>query len=411
MNSNKAESINAIKGNINNENSSKTEIKKENSSKENSDKMNPNTELIIKSNGKLYNSDYGNLSYILDNKHEPDFNQMLKVLRREKPDRPVLFEIFLNESIYSKLAGTDLKSVDPSDKVKYYSVIFNAFCNAGYDYATVHGMGSMFENQRGKNKPAEAKTISINDGAVIEDYTSFKDYKWPDIDAYDFSHLDKVRKVLPEGMKLMVMGPNGVLENTIALVGYERLCYMIIDDPGLAEGIFENVGKRLLRYYEICSGYDSVGMVMSNDDWGFKGQTMLSVADMRKYVFPWHKRIVEAIHEAGKPALLHSCGDLSRVMDDIIDDMCFDAKHSYEDNIMPVEEAYELWGNRIAVFGGIDVDFICRASREDIYRRSTEMLDRVSARGGYALGSGNSIPWYMPEENYLTMISAAHNYR
>jgi uroporphyrinogen decarboxylase len=34
------------------------------------------------------------------------------------------------------------------------------------------------------------------------------------------------------------------------------------------------------------------------------------------------------------------------------------------------------------------------------------MLDRASGRGGYALGSGNSIPTYVPQENYLAMVRA-----
>ena len=35
------------------------------------------------------------------------------------------------------------------------------------------------------------------------------------------------------------------------------------------------------------------------------------------------------------------------------------------------------------------------------------MLERTSGRGGYMLGSGNSIPEYVPSENYLAMLRAA----
>jgi uroporphyrinogen decarboxylase len=134
---------------------------------------------------------------------------------------------------------------------------------------------------------------------------------------------------------------------------------------------------------------------------------MLAPADMRKYVVPWHKKIVEVIHKSGKPAILHSCGNLRLLMDDIIDTIGYDAKHSYEDNIMPVEEAYEEYGDRIAILGGIDVDFVCRATPEEIKKRSAAMLERVKGRGGYALGTGNSVPEYVPQENYFAMISAA----
>lgn len=40
------------------------------------------------------------------------------------------------------------------------------------------------------------------------------------------------------------------------------------------------------------------GRICSNDDWGFNTQTFLSPSDMRKYVFPWHKKFVEAAHRS-----------------------------------------------------------------------------------------------------------------
>ncbi len=79
------------------------------------------------------------------------------------------------------------------------------------------------------------------------------------------------------------------------------------------------------------------------------------IAQMREYVTPWHKKIVELIHEAGRPAILHSCGNLVPLWEDIIDDIGYDAKHSYEDTILPVEEAYQTYGDRIAILGGIDM--------------------------------------------------------
>jgi uroporphyrinogen decarboxylase len=182
---------------------------------------------------------------------------------------------------------------------------------------------------------------------------------------------------------------------------------MLADDPRLASDIFEQVGRRLVHHYQKAACHDTVGACISNDDWGFKTQTMLSVADMRKYVFPWHVKIVEAIHAAGKPAILHSCGEAREIMEDIITLMRYDGKHSYEDVIMPVEDAYARWGGRIAILGGIDVDFIMRSTPEGIYRRSRAMIDRSATRGGFALGTGNSVPEYIEDEKYFAMTRAA----
>ncbi len=135
-------------------------------------------------------------------------------------------------------------------------------------------------------------------------------------------------------------------------------------------------------------------------------QTLLSPDMLRKYVFPWHKKIVEAAHKNGKPAVLHSCGYMVEIMEDIIEDMKYDGKHSYEDNIVPVEEAYQRWGGRIAILGGLDVDFLIRSENEEIVKRAKNMLEITKEKGGYALGSGNSIPEYIPNEKYFAMTSA-----
>ncbi len=356
---------------------------------------------------------------------KPDFENLLKVLRRERPERPTLFEFFLNGPFYEKLAGRPL-GVQDKDWIwgSLNPIVTEAFRIAGYDYVTVLGSAMKFETGEIEKKA----TYSLNAGSVITDRASFELYQWPDPDSFDYTDLERAlrprsprqgsgqagqalrlgsgqaKKMLPAGMKLIVYGPCGVLENVIAIVGFERLCMLLADDADLVKDVFDAVGSRLVRYYEICSVFDSVGALIVNDDWGFKTATMLSPADMRRYVFGWTKKIVEVIHKAGKSAILHSCGNLERVMDDIIDDMKFDAKHSFEDVIMPVEEAYEKWGGRIAILGGIDMDFMCRSTPEQIRQRCEAMLAKAEARGGYALGTGNSVPEYVPYQNYLAMI-------
>lgn len=87
--------------------------------------------------------------------------------------------------------------------------------------------------------------------------------------------------------------------------------------------------------------------------------------------------------------------------------MRFDGKHSYEDNIQPVEEAYSQYHKQIAILGGIDVDFVCRAAPEKIYQRAKSMLALTAADGAYALGTGNSVPEYVPDANYFALLRAA----
>ena len=333
-------------------------------------------------------------------KYKPDIYEMYKVLNREKPSRPVLFELFMNQTVYENLAGYKRKD-ETNDSL--YELMLDAFHAGGYDYATVHANDFCFPTAGRDHK----KTSSLNEGFVITDEKSFNEYKWPDPEGFDYNRLDKLGKKLPDGMKLMVIGPCGVLENAIMLLGYENMCFLLADEPELVELVFENIGTRLLKYYQAAAAHEAVGIVMVNDDWGFNTQTFLSPKDMRKYVFPWHKKIVEVAHENKKPAILHSCGNAFEIMDDIIDGIKFNGKHSFEDVIMPVEENYKIWGKRVGIIGGMDVDFLIRSSPEEIRNRCEVMLELAEENGSYALGSGNSVPEYIPYEHYRAMIDVA----
>lgn len=329
----------------------------------------------------------------------PDFSNLLKILRREEPDRSTLFELFLNDSLYDYLnSSTEVTD----DRLKHIP----AFFNAGYDYATLAVPGFHFP----AGEVVTAETKSINAGAVIQDRASFDAYPWPRVSDIDTDFIEKAKNVLPSGMKFVVLGPMGVLENAVKLVGYQQLCTLLIDDPKLVGDIFEQIGRRLAEYYKYVVQYSCVGACISNDDWGFRTQTMLSPRDLRRFVFPWHKEIVQNVHQAGKPVILHCCGYFDEIIDDVIDEMAFDGRHSYEDTIVPVEEAYERYHDRIAILGGIDMNFLCRATPDEVFARSQSMLQRADGYGGYALGSGNSVPEYVPRENYLAMIEAAKKY-
>lgn len=92
------------------------------------------------------------------------------------------------------------------------------------------------------------------------------------------------------------------------------------------------------------------------------------------------------------------------MLDDIIDYCKIDAKHSFEDQILPVTEAKVKYGDRISLLGGIDVDFLCRANEDEVRTRTRQTLEKCMANGGYALGTGNSVANYIPVNNFLAML-------
>jgi uroporphyrinogen decarboxylase len=115
--------------------------------------------------------------------------------------------------------------------------------------------------------------------------------------------------------------------------------------------------------------------------------------------------MAEIVHGAGRLFALHSCGNVHKLMDDYIDHVGIDAKHSFEDKILPVEDVYRRWGERVTIMGGVDMDLLGRGTEEQVRARTREILEVCGVKGtGYCLGTGNSVANYIPVQNYLAML-------
>jgi uroporphyrinogen decarboxylase len=99
------------------------------------------------------------------------------------------------------------------------------------------------------------------------------------------------------------------------------------------------------------------------------------------------------------------------IMDDLIREVAIDGKHSFEDAIIPAVEFQKRYGDRIAVLGGLDINILSGGSVDDVRRETRKLIETCGSHGRFALGSGNSVPSYVPVENYLAMIEATHRYR
>jgi uroporphyrinogen decarboxylase len=147
------------------------------------------------------------------------------------------------------------------------------------------------------------------------------------------------------------------------------------------------------------------------DDLGFKTSTLLEPDTIREHIFPQYRRVIDLIHASGKKFLLHSCGCIFDLMEEIIN-LGIDAKHSNEDEIAPFSRWIELYSDRIGLFGGIDVNTLCLFDYDTVYSMVLEDASRFrEAARGYGLGSGNSIAGYVPVEGFRAMVDAAKEIR
>ncbi len=141
---------------------------------------------------------------------KPDIELLLKVLRRERTERPVLFEFIVNLETCREAAGRD-KLPEPGT-LDYFSMVISAFRNLGYDYAPVYTWQSgLFSFPKGDHDSLASR--SQNQGALITDRPSFDKYPWPDAGSGNYDLYSDLATYLPDGMKLLGFSKGGILEN------------------------------------------------------------------------------------------------------------------------------------------------------------------------------------------------------
>ncbi len=337
---------------------------------------------------------------------KPDYRRFLKVLKREPIDDVAVFEGHVDWPIAFEILGDDKIDQD-NPKWGWVRNMMHTKAKLGCDVAGL-GLGLLAGYGFETRAHSESESISQNEGGVITDDESFEKYEWPDIDSYasDFLYyLDELEKCAPPGMKALLSPPRGVFESLVDLMGFEEMCFGFMENPELMKKLTDEIGQQIYRYYEISIQHDFVCATHMSDDWGYKTSLMISPDLMREYIFPWHKKCVQLAHDHGKPAILHCCGNIEVVMEDIIEDLNYDGLHSFEDVIEPVESVYERYGDRIAILGGMDLDYLHSATPDEITVRCKALVEKAKSKGGYALGSGNSIMDSLPKENYMAMFS------
>jgi len=350
-------------------------------------------------------------------KPDPDVARFQRMLRREPTDRVPLVELAVAEEVLTELNGSPLapwpQNGDPAQRRAWAQQRVLLWHRLGYDYYRVRAeipfsTEPLVADDTGRREDGQRAWANEHQG-VIGSLEDVERYDWPRPETIDFAQAEAALAVLPEGMGGIGFS-GGVLEWAGTLLGMETLMLAIYDNPPLVRAVVDRVGSVILSAFEAFCQMDRVFALWLGDDMGFKTATLIRPEQLREYILPWHKKYAELAHRTGRLFLLHSCGHVEAIMPDLIEDVRIDAKHSFEDVIVPVEVFYQRWGKHVAVLGGVDVDLLSRQPADKVRQRTEQILQACAPHGGYACGSGNSIPDYVPTANYLAMVETVHRF-
>jgi len=325
---------------------------------------------------------------------QPNYRNFDAVMKNIRPARLPLYEHIISATIMEN---------------EYFRIYCNFFKGMTYDTVS-------FEMCISSILPGHG---AINGGmqGPIQNRDDFEKYPWDEIPSlywnYAEKYFDAMIKNLPDRMKAVGGNGNGVFEISEDLVGLEYLPYIQIDYPELYSDLFNKIGDMMATVWQkfLDKYKDAFVACRFGDDLGFKSSLLTNPQTVRENILPQYKKIINMIHNAGNPFLWHSCGCIFEIMDDVIT-LGINAKHSNEDAIAPYSRWIKDYSNKIGLLGGFDMDFLCQKPPEVVFETVVRSgKEYRNSANGYALGSGNSIPDYVPVENYLAMIEAAQEIR
>ncbi len=364
---------------------------------------------------------------------QPDFEHFRKVIMRETGSGPVpIIELVVDPEIMSAATGFDfpadgfnkLTQLDPDagseEKaefarlgLRYLDLTLEFSKTVGYDYVTMVPIVPLRRPARLEVKSSSGKNrnrIWQNEqSGLITSRGELEEFLWPRPDQVSLFPIDYAAGKMAPGMKVMSFF-FGIFEDLRSLMGYETLAIKSIEEPDLPEEILERLTVLGEQVMEKVASHPAVGAVFYADDLGFNTATMLSPKWMRQYLIPRQKRLADICHRHGKPFLLHSCGQVDAMMEDLIEVVKIDGRHAYQDNVEPVEQVYQKYGTRISILGGLDVNLLATASPEQVRARTRRILEACAPRGGFCVGSGNSVTNYCRMENYYAMLEETRNW-
>ena len=341
---------------------------------------------------------------------KPNFERMEKALRLEgEPDRVPFIEGWIDYRVASAFLGKPIRSI--SDWVEFW-------WKAGYDFIhivppysfpsprrEVHFTYSLYED-----KETTRAWVEQHKGAITNE-EEFSAYDFPSPEEVDYSIIEETRKALLEGMKI-ITGTGGIFEEVSFAMGFETLALSLYDEPKLVAKVFDKVGEILTEITDIAAEAceDALGALWLSDDIAYTEGTFFSPSVYRKYLFPWYKRFGEICRKYEVPFLFHSDGKLWGVLDDLIE--CgVNAIHPIEPKAMDIREVKERYGDRLCILGGLNLDYpLSRGTPQEVEEEVKRLIKEIAPGGGYCLGSSNSIPEYVPLENYKAMLESGLKY-
>jgi len=212
----------------------------------------------------------------------------------------------------------------------------------------------------------------------------------------------------PQQFRLAVIGD--LWERAHFLRGLDRLLMDLHEAPGFVHELLDRICEYNLVTLEGMAALGPEGVFIS-DDYGFQDRLMMSPRDWRQFVKPRLARLLAAAKQHGLVTMLHSCGNVTAVVPDLIE-KGLDILHPIQPEAVDVLALKREYGRDLTFCGGISTQrTLPYGTPEDVRAEVEARATALGRGGGYILEPGITVQADVPLANLVALVEAAQGYR
>jgi len=228
---------------------------------------------------------------------------------------------------------------------------------------------------------------TANQKPILDDICDWEEkIEWPDLEQIDWEACAKKDVPKKDPSKILcAMMLSGPFERLHDLMGFEDALCALMTDPEECEAFFSRLCDFKIQQLSYLKEYYDVDLVHFQDDWGSQKDLFFNPEIWHTMIKPHVKRVVDAAHDLGIYFDMHSCGNIERIVDDIIG-MDIDVL----DPLQPVNDLASWarkYSGKVVFMGGIDAQNVVDrpgVTRQEIRDEVRKVID-MFAKDGYII--------------------------
>ena len=171
-----------------------------------------------------------------------------------------------------------------------------------------------------------------------------------------------------------------------------------------ARRILEKIIQKNLVMLENMLSYEAIDGVLLGSDWGSQKGLLMSPTTWREYIAPGEKLEYDLVHAAGKDVWVHSCGDITEIVGDLVD-MGLDVLNPVQPECMDIAYLKREFGKDLTFWGGIGTQQVLPFGTPNEVRGEVDRIVELMGRGGgYITSPAQEIQHDVPLENIIALI-------